>query len=56
MVQVDDTQIPIAAQGYTRYPLGGGVALAGGCALLTRLLTNMRLIAVNSGMLYPLIT
>ena len=57
MLLVDDTQIPIAAQGYTRYPLGGGVALAGGYpALLTRLLTNMRLIAVNSGMLYPLIT
>ena len=30
MLLVDDTQIPIAAQGYTRYPLGGGVALAGG--------------------------
>jgi hypothetical protein len=31
---------------------GGGVAHAGGAALLTRLLTNMRLIAVNWGMLY----
>ena len=30
MLLVDDTQIPIAAQGDTRYPLGGGVALAGG--------------------------
>ena len=27
---VDDTQIPIAGQSYVRYPLGGGVALAGG--------------------------
>ena len=47
MVQVDDTQIPIAGQGYERYPLGGGAAHARGSALLTRLLTNMRLIAVN---------
>ena len=47
MVQVDDTQNPIAGQGYVRYPLGGGVAHAGGSALLTRLLTSMRLIAVN---------
>ena len=29
MVQVDDTQIPIAGQGYVRYHLGGGVAHAG---------------------------
>ena len=29
MVQVDDTQIPIAGQSYIRYPLGGGVAHAG---------------------------
>ena len=27
---VDDTQDPIAGQSYVRYPLGGGVALAGG--------------------------
>ena len=47
MVQVDDTQNLIAGQSYVRYPLGGGVAHAGGSALLTRLLTNMRLIAVN---------
>ena len=47
MVQVDDTQNLIAGQSYIRYPLGGGVALAGGSALLTKLLTNMRLIAVN---------
>ena len=52
MLLVDDTQNPIAGQSYVRYPLGGGVALAGGSALLTRLLTNMRLIAVNWGMLY----
>ena len=30
MVQVDDTQIPIAGQSYVRYPLGGGVAHARG--------------------------
>ena len=30
MLLVDDTQIPIAGQGYVRYPLGGGVAHAGG--------------------------
>jgi len=30
MVQVDDTQIPIAGQGYVRYPLRGGVAHAQG--------------------------
>ena len=30
MVQVDDTQIPIAGQGYLRYPLGGGAAHARG--------------------------
>ena len=30
MVQVDDTQIPIAGQSYVRYPEGGGVAHAGG--------------------------
>ena len=47
MLLVDDTQNPIAGQAHIRYPLGGGVALAGGSALLTRLLTNMRLIAVN---------
>ena len=48
MLLVDDTQNPIAGQGYVRYPLGGGVAHAEGYpALLTRLLTNMRLIAVN---------
>ena len=47
MMQVDDTQIPIAVQGYVRYPLGVGVAHARGSTLLTRLLTNMRLIAVN---------
>ena len=52
MLLVDDTQNPILGQGYVRYPLGGGLALAGGSALLTRLLTNMRLIAVNWGMLY----
>ena len=56
MLLVDDTQIPIAGQSYVRYPLGGGLALAGGSALLTRLLTSMRLIAVNCGMLYPMIT
>ena len=47
MLLVDDTQIPIAGQGYVRYPLGGGMAHAGGSALLTRLLTNMRLLASN---------
>ena len=47
MLLVDDTQDPIAGQSYVQYPLGGGVALAGEAALLTRLLTNMRLIAVN---------
>ena len=48
MALVDDTQIPIAGQNYVRYPLGGGMALAGGhLALLTKLLTNVRLIAVN---------
>ena len=45
--QVDSSYSPISGQSYVRYPLGGGVALAGGSALLTRLLTNMRLIAVN---------
>ena len=30
MLLVDDTQIPIAGQGYVRYPLGGGVAHARG--------------------------
>ena len=30
MVQVDDTQNPIAGQSYIRYPLGGGAAHAGG--------------------------
>ena len=30
MLLVDDTQIPIAGQSYVRYPLGGGVAHAGG--------------------------
>ena len=29
MLPVDDTKNPIAGQGYTRYPLGGVVALAG---------------------------
>ena len=29
MLLVDDAQNPIAGQGYVRYPLGGGVALAG---------------------------
>ena len=53
MLSVDDTQNPIACQAHIRYPLGGGLALAGGYpALLTKLLTNMRLIAVNWGMLY----
>ena len=47
MLLVDDTQNPIAGQSYVRYTLGGGVAHAGGSALLTRLLTNMRLIEVN---------
>jgi hypothetical protein len=47
MLLVDDTQIPIAGQNYVRYPLGVRLALTGGSALLTRLLTNMRLIAVN---------
>ena len=47
MLLVDDTQNPITGQSYVRYPLGGGLALARGSALLTRLLTNMRLIAVN---------
>jgi len=47
MLLVDDTQNPIAGQPHVRYHLGGGVAHAGGAALLTRLLTNMRLIAVN---------
>ena len=52
MLLVDETQIPIAGQAHARYPLGGGAALAGGSALLTRLLTNMRLIVMNWGMLY----
>ena len=56
MLLVDDTQNPIAGQPHVRYPYGVGVAHARGSALLTRLLTNMRLIAVNSGMLYPVIT
>ena len=30
MLLVDDTQNLIAGQGYVRYPLGGGVAHAGG--------------------------
>ena len=47
MLLVDDTQIPIVGQSYVRYPLGGGVALAGGSALLTKLQTILRLIAVN---------
>ena len=47
MLLVDDTAIPIAGQSHVRYPLGGGMAHAGGAALLTRLLTNMRLIVVN---------
>jgi len=29
MVQVDDTQIPIAGQSYVRYPLGGGRHMQG---------------------------
>ena len=33
MVQVDDTQNLIAGQGYVRYPLGGGVAHAGGVCI-----------------------
>jgi hypothetical protein len=47
MLLVDDTQNPIAGQSYVRYPLGVGVAHARGSTLLTRLLTHMRLIAVN---------
>ena len=49
---VYELQPPISGQAHIRHPLGGGVAVAGGSALLTRLLTNMRLIAVNWGMLY----
>ena len=47
MLLVDDTQIPIAGQAHVRYPLGVGWHMQGGSALLTRLLTHMRLIAVN---------
>ena len=50
MLLVDDTQNPIAGQSYVRYPLGGGLALAGGSALLT----NMRLIAMNPALLLPI--
>ena len=54
MVQVDDTQNPIAGQAHIRYPLGGGVALAGGSALLTKLQTILRLIAMNPALLLPI--
>ena len=33
MLLVDDTQIPIAGQAHVRYPLGGGVAHAGGVCI-----------------------
>ena len=56
MLLVDETQILISGQTHARYPYGVGVARARGSTLLTRLLTHMRLIAVNCGMLYPLIT
>jgi hypothetical protein len=56
MLLVDDTQNPITGQSYVRYPLGGGLALARGSALLTRLLTNMRLIVMNWAMLYVMIS
>ena len=46
MLLVDDTQTQSQVRLCT-VSLGGGVAHAGGSALLTRLLTNMRLIAVN---------
>ena len=54
MLLVDDTQNLIAGQAHIRYPLGGGVAHAGGSALLTRLLTRILLIAVNWEMVYPM--
>ena len=56
MLHVDDTQIPVSGQAYVRYPYGVGVAHAPPSQLLTRLLTNMRLIVMNWGMLYLMIT
>ena len=54
MLLVDDTQNLIAGQSYVRYPLGGGVALAGGSALLTKLQTILRRLAMNPALLLPI--